>query len=112
MAGAQSVVHTLWPVEDASGPDLMVEYYRELKRGKSKSGALTRAKQQYLASTPPSYTHPYYWAAYQITGNPDPLSNPWKFVVFSQGIEHPFCTSHRRRPVEKEVPWLFQHRLF
>ena len=81
LAGAESVVHTLWPVEDARGPDLMLEYYRELKRGRSKSSALTRAKKQYLAGTPPSYTHPYYWAAYQITGNPAPLSNPWKFVV-------------------------------
>ncbi|MCK5135178.1 MAG: CHAT domain-containing protein [Bacteroidales bacterium] len=82
MAGAQSVVHTLWPVEDARGSELMVEYYRELKRGKSKSSALTRAKQQYLADTPLSYTHPYYWAAYQITGNPAPLSGKWKFVFF------------------------------
>jgi len=81
MAGAQSVIHTLWPVEDARGSELMVEYYRELKRGKSKSSALARAKQQYLANTPSSWTHPYYWAAYQVTGNPAPLISIWKLMV-------------------------------
>ncbi len=81
MAGAASVVHTLWPVEDTRGSDIMVEYYHNLKRGNSKSKALTRAKQQYMANTPPSYTHPYYWAAYQVTGNPAPLISIWKLVI-------------------------------
>jgi len=82
LAGAKSVVHTLWPVEDTRGPDLMLEYYHELKRGRSKSSSLTVAKQNYLESTPPSYTHPYYWASYQITGNPVPLCKSWRYLFF------------------------------
>ena len=93
LAGAESVVHTLWPVEDTRGPDLMLEYYHELKRGRSKSSALTLAKQNYLESTPPSYTHPYYWAAYQITGNPMPLCKPWRYLFYSGLILVIFLTT-------------------
>jgi len=81
MAGAASVIHTLWPVEDGRGPDVMVEYYHGLKQGRSKSSALSKAKKQYLANTPSSYTHPYYWATYQITGDPAPLSNKRSVLV-------------------------------
>jgi CHAT domain-containing protein len=72
-AGAASVVHSLWPVEDVKSRELMVGFYRELKRGFSKRKALSIAKQEYLDNQPPFYTHPYYWAAFQITGDPSPL---------------------------------------
>jgi CHAT domain-containing protein len=72
-AGAASVVHSLWPVEDAKSREIMSEFYRELSRGKSKSRALAEVKKQYVAENPPFYTHPYYWAAFQITGDISPL---------------------------------------
>jgi CHAT domain-containing protein len=72
-AGASSVVHSLWPVEDVKSRDIMVGFYREIKKGHSKSTALSRVKKQYIAEQPPFYTHPYYWAALQITGNTSPL---------------------------------------
>jgi CHAT domain-containing protein len=90
LAGAASVVHTLWPAEDLKAQQVMIWFYKELKRGKSKAKALSLAKRHYLAHSPPSYAHPYYWAAYQITGNPDPLKNNWNFVMFS-GILLVFC---------------------
>jgi len=74
-AGASSVVHTLWPVEDAKSREIMVSYYREIKRGHSKSVALSNVKKQYMLEHPPFYTHPYYWAAFQITGDTSPLHN-------------------------------------
>lgn len=80
LAGAGSVIHTLWPVDDPRGPDIIVEFYRGLKWRKSKGRALTEAKKQYLLNTPPSYTHPYYWASFQVTGNPGPLSSPRRSI--------------------------------
>jgi CHAT domain-containing protein len=68
-AGASSVVHSLWPVEDAKSREIMVGFYREIKKGSSKSTALTKVKKQYIDTQPPFYTHPYYWAAFQITGD-------------------------------------------
>jgi len=72
-AGASSVIHSLWPVEDVKSRDIMVGFYREIKKGHSKSTALSRVKKQYISEQPPFYTHPYYWAALQITGNTSPL---------------------------------------
>jgi hypothetical protein len=69
-------------VEDVKARQIMVDFYRELKRGKSKGQALSTAKKSYLAHSPPSYTHPYYWAGFQVTGNPEPLiMNPWLALV-------------------------------
>jgi CHAT domain-containing protein len=72
-AGATSVVHSLWPVEDAKSREIMVGFYREIKKGYSKSSALSNVKKQYIKTHPPFYTHPYYWAAFQITGDISPL---------------------------------------
>ena len=72
-AGATSVVHSLWPVEDAKSGEIMVGFYKEIKRGRSKSRALAQVKKQYLEEQAPFYTHPYYWAAFQITGDISPL---------------------------------------
>ncbi len=83
-AGASSVVHTLWPVEDAKSREIMVAYYGELKRGHSKSKALSNVKKQYISQNPPFYTHPYYWAAFQITGDSSPIHNKRK-VSFTIG---------------------------
>ncbi|MCK4880402.1 MAG: CHAT domain-containing protein [Bacteroidales bacterium] len=77
-AGATSVVHSLWPVEDAISREIMVGFYREIKQGHSKSSALSNVKRQYLESHPPFYTHPYYWAAFQITGDTSPLHSKWR----------------------------------
>jgi len=80
-AGASSVVHTLWPVDDAKSRELMVAYYRELKKGHPKSRALSNVKKQYISQNPPFYTHPYYWAAFQITGDSSPLDSKRKTSV-------------------------------
>ena len=85
-AGASSVVHTLWPVEDAKSREIMVAYYREIKRGHSKSKALSNVKKQYMHEHPPFYTHPYYWAAFQITGDTSPLHSKRKVAVIMGSI--------------------------
>ena len=74
-AGASSVVHTLWPVDDAKSRELMLAFYNEIIKGHSKTKALSKVKKQYLEQNPPFYTHPYYWAAFQITGDNSPLQN-------------------------------------
>jgi CHAT domain-containing protein len=42
----------------------MQEFYRNLKAGRGKAEALRDAQIATLAK----YPHPYYWAAYQLTG--------------------------------------------
>ncbi|MBW3140288.1 CHAT domain-containing protein [Ferrimonas balearica] len=62
-AGADSVVSSLWPVEDTSTAFLMADFYARLKGG-DKVVALREAQMH----TREKYPHPFYWAAFQLTG--------------------------------------------
>jgi len=64
MAGAPSVVATLWTVEDASTAALMQDFYARLRVGARPSAAL-RAAQSALAQRG---RHPFYWAAFALHG--------------------------------------------
>ena len=64
-AGTPSVVTTLWKVNDRSSYELMREFYQHLKTGK-KSEALRQAQLKTMQEFP----EPFYWAAYQLTGEP------------------------------------------
>jgi len=82
-AGAASVVHSLWPVEDSKSREVMIGFYGGIKRGQSKGKALSNAKRNYINQAPPFYTHPYYWAAFQITGDSVPLRSKWTWPLIT-----------------------------
>lgn len=69
LAGAKSVINALWPVDDKVGSSIIIQFYKNLARGNSKSRALREAKLAYLEIASPSFAHPYYWAGYQLIGN-------------------------------------------
>jgi CHAT domain-containing protein len=64
-AGAQSVVSTLWDVDDKAGRKLMESFYRHLAEGEGRAQALREAKLEFVKSNEP----PYYWANFQIVGD-------------------------------------------
>jgi CHAT domain-containing protein len=66
-AGARSVVVSLWDISDAGAADYMTAFYRELRRGGSKDAALQRAAA--AVSRDPARRHPFYWAAFTLTGS-------------------------------------------
>lgn len=63
-AGTPSIITTLWQVNDRASYELMLAFYQSLKAGQSKAEALRQAQ----LATLQRYPHPYYWAAYQLTG--------------------------------------------
>lgn len=67
LAGARTVVVSLWKVADESTSLFMIEFYNQLLSGKSKSTALREAKLKLLQE--PSYQHPYFWAPFIQVGN-------------------------------------------
>jgi CHAT domain-containing protein/tetratricopeptide (TPR) repeat protein len=67
-AGARSVLASLWSVSDSSTAALMRRFYGYLRQGKSKDEAL-RAAQLDLIHGPASASHPYHWAAFQLSGD-------------------------------------------
>jgi CHAT domain-containing protein/Tfp pilus assembly protein PilF len=65
-AGASSVIASLWTVDDAATSLLMKVFYGHLKQGMNKAAALQAAQ----IATRKKYPHPYYWAAFVLTGDP------------------------------------------
>ncbi len=72
-AGSPAVLMTLWPSNDASGADLMSNFYKVLLEGNTKRAALSTAKRSYLASHDGYMKHPYFWAGMVLVGDPRPL---------------------------------------
>ncbi len=65
-AGAQSVVSTLWAIDDQATAKLMIDFYGQLGRGRSKAEALRQAQVEMMKSGEP----PYYWAGFELDGEP------------------------------------------
>jgi CHAT domain-containing protein/tetratricopeptide (TPR) repeat protein len=63
-AGTPSVISTLWRVDDRASYELMRAFYENLRAGATKGDSLRQAQ----LATLEKYPHPYYWAAYQLTG--------------------------------------------
>jgi CHAT domain-containing protein len=63
-AGARSLISSLWQVDDEATRDLMVNFYTNLSI-MSKDEALQQAQ----LKVKKQYPHPYYWAAFLLTGS-------------------------------------------
>ncbi len=63
-AGSRSIVASLWKVDDQATAFLMTSFYEHLQRG-DKREALRQAQRE----TMKRYPHPFFWAAFQITGS-------------------------------------------
>jgi len=71
-AGAQSLVVSLWRVNDASTAALMSDFYREvLAKGTRRDEGLARAKRRLLAEE--ATRSPFYWAPFVLLGNMGPM---------------------------------------
>lgn len=66
LAGSESQMISLWPVQDAATRELMTNYYRALGAGLGRGEALRSAQQRLLASR--ATRHPYFWAAFIESG--------------------------------------------
>ena len=65
-AGAQTVVSTLWELEDHATAQLMIDFYGHLGRNEGKAEALRQAQLDMLNSGAP----PYFWAGFELDGEP------------------------------------------
>ncbi|MBN1223932.1 MAG: CHAT domain-containing protein [Candidatus Aminicenantes bacterium] len=75
-AGADSVVVSLWSINDRASAEFMGHFYKALSKGKSKEEALKTAKKTMTGS---KYSHPFFWAAFVLIGEAGssiPLEKP------------------------------------
>jgi CHAT domain-containing protein len=66
-AGTASLVVSLWPVNDRSTSELMVNFYKKLHEGFSKRSSLRQAKLE-LIKHGGIWGHPFHWAPFILIG--------------------------------------------
>lgn len=74
-AGAQSIVSSLWDLNQKSSNEIIFEFYKNLNNNVSKSTALKNAKLAYLEKHKnTSEASPYYWSSIILTGSNTPIA--------------------------------------
>ena len=80
-SGSQSVVMSLWKIEDKSGTDIIKMFYDNLNKGMTKSIALKKARHEYLKNASQLRSHPYFWSALVIYGDNSAVYFPRKPAI-------------------------------
>jgi CHAT domain-containing protein len=73
LAGAKSLLLSLWDVDDEATYSLMSSYYSRLSQGEGRSQALINTQRAMLKSQ--SFSHPHYWAGFFQSGDWSPIGN-------------------------------------
>ena len=74
VAGAETLVTSLWRVSDAATGELMAQYYGKLfdkQQPRDRRGGMIEAMQELRQR--PGRSHPYYWAPFLVIGQDGPL---------------------------------------
>ncbi|MEM6801667.1 MAG: CHAT domain-containing protein [Bacteroidota bacterium] len=83
-AGCPNIMMSLWQTDDDATNTLMQAYHKALAGGKGKIEALRMARNYYLENS--DQTHPYYWAAFVLIGDDEPLREkgfPWIWILIA-----------------------------
>jgi CHAT domain-containing protein len=80
-SGSQSVIMSMWEIEDKSGTDIVEMFYDNLKKGYQKSVALKNARIAFLKNADQLRSHPYFWSALVVYGDNTPLYYSYKLRI-------------------------------
>lgn len=83
-AGTQSVIYTLWQINDLASKKLIRSLFQYLKAGNSSSNSLHLAKLDFLQNADSRLAHPFYWAGFISNGSSVPLPKSegnWGLIV-------------------------------
>lgn len=70
-SGTNSVISTLWNINDKTTLEIMHSFYTNLKKGMTKSRALHESKLAYLSKHDGTLATPFYWSSYVLIGDMD-----------------------------------------
>ena len=66
LAGAESMVMSLWPVSDLTTREMIATYYTGLKNGRGRAESLRQAELAMMKHK--GREHPFYWASFIESG--------------------------------------------
>ena len=72
LAGAKTLIMSLWQVPDEQTQELMEDFYRRVLNGEPRAEALRQAQLELKKR----YPHPFYWRAFICQGDPGPMPRP------------------------------------
>lgn len=81
-AGCPNIVMSLWNASDHTTAGIMQSYSRFLLDGAGKGEALRQARLEYLSSADNHLSHPYYWSAFILLGDNQPVNTPPAILSF------------------------------
>jgi CHAT domain-containing protein len=68
LAGARSVLMSLWMVEESASVRLAGAFFEHLAEGRSKIEALRMAREELRKAKDGAYDHPFFWAGFILAG--------------------------------------------
>ncbi|TBN05507.1 CHAT domain-containing protein [Hyunsoonleella flava] len=86
-AGSESILTSLWKIDEKSSSEIIEFFYQNIKRGLPKDEALQKAKLKYIEKAEGRTLAPQYWAGLVLIGDTSPIelqSNSgiiWCFIV-------------------------------
>jgi CHAT domain-containing protein len=86
MAGAESVLTSLWEVSDLSTSQIMESFYVNIKNGMTSPEALRKAKLKYLKAADPLTANPHYWAGFVYIGQSENIYNQTRHYLWLTGL--------------------------
>lgn len=72
-AGSESILTSLWKIDEQSSAKIIELFYNNLKNGLAKDKALQQAKLEYLSQAEGRTLTPQYWAGLVLIGNASPI---------------------------------------
>ena len=87
-AGSESILTSLWKIDEQSSAKIIESFYTYLKKGWAKDKALQQAKLDYISTADGRTAHPHYWAGLVLIGDTAPIelqSSP-NLIYWAVGI--------------------------
>nr|MBS0036600.1 CHAT domain-containing protein [Saprospiraceae bacterium] len=68
-AGVNSMVTTLWPIDDGVGYGVASDFYTALKKGNDLPQSIRHASLELISKKDPIHSHPYFWSSHVSYGH-------------------------------------------
>lgn len=83
-AGSESILTSLWKIDEQSSAQIIEHFYEYIKKGLPKDEALKKAKLKYIATAKGRTLAPQYWAGLVLIGDTSPigLQNSFEFLFW------------------------------